>query len=116
MDDLNRLAQAVRDARKRKRWGQQELAERAQVSLGVVSNLEREKTRPQPANERAILSALGIETADDAEQNDEERRAWPADVAVFLDVMGLFLSARPEADRAEIIHDLTRKVMNHPNR
>lgn len=116
MDDLGALADAVREARRRKRWRQEELAEKAGVSLGVVSNLERKKTRPQPANERRILSALGIETPDDAAQNEEERRAWPADVAVFLDVMGLFLSARPEGDRAEIIHDLTRQVMNHPNR
>lgn len=116
MDDLGALADAVRVARKRKRWGQQELAERADVSLGVVSNLERKKTRPQPGNERAILTALGIETVDDAEQNDEERRAWPPDVAVFLDVMGLFLTAVPNGDRAEIIHDLTRRVMNHPSR
>lgn len=116
MDDLGALADAVRDARKRKRWGQQELAEKAGVSLGVVSNLERQRTRPQPANVRAILTVLGIETAEDAAHNDEERRAWPADVAVFLDVMGLFLSAVAEAERAEIIHALTRQVMNHPSR
>lgn len=116
MNDLGKLAGAVRDARKRKRWRQQDLAERAGVSLGVVSNLERGKTRPQPANERRILTALDIETPEDAAQNQEERRAWPPDVAVFLDVMGLFLTATPEKARAEIIHDLTRQVMNHPSR
>lgn len=116
MDDLGALADAVRTARKRKRWGQQELADKAGVSLGVVSNLERVKTRPQPANVRSILTALGIETPEDAAQNDEERRAWPSDVAVFLDVMGLFLTAVPEKQRAEIIHDMTRQVMNHPSR
>lgn len=116
MSDLEKLAEAVRDARRRKRWGQQELAERANVSLGVVSNLERAKTRPQPGNERAILTALGIETPEDEVQNQEERRAWPPDVAVFLDVMGLFLSAAPDEARSEIIHDLTRRVMNHPLR
>lgn len=116
MDDLGRLADAVRDARKGKRWGQQDLAEKAGVSLGVVSNLERGKTRPQPANERKILSALGIETPEDAAQNEEERRAWPRDVAVFLDMMGLFLTGTPEGARANIIHDLARQVMNHPSR
>lgn len=116
MDDLGALADAVRNARKRKRWRQEDLAERAGVSLGVVNNLERRKTRPQPANERKILTALGIETPEDAAQNDEERREWPRDVAVFLDVMGLFLSGTPEAARADIIHDLTRQVMNHPSR
>lgn len=115
MEDLEGLAEAVRDARKRKRWGQQELAERAGVSLGVVSNLERQRTRPQPANERQILKALGIETPED-EQYEEERREWPRDVAVVLDVLGLFLSNVPEHQRADIIHDLTRMVMNHPAR
>lgn len=116
MDDLGSLGDAVRAARKRKRWGQQQLADEAGVSLGVISNLERKKTRPQPENERTILRALGIETTDDADHYDEERRDWPADVAVFLDVMGLFLTATPEAGRADIIHDLTRQVMNHPSR
>lgn len=116
MDELGALADAVRAARKRKRWGQQELAEKAGVSLGVVSNLERKRTRPQPANERQILTTLGIETPDDAAAVDEERRDWPADVAVFLDVMGLFLSAVPESARADVIHDLTRQVMSHPSR
>lgn len=116
MDDLGALADAVRAARKRKRWGQQELADQAGVSLGVISNLERKKTRPQPGNERQILHALGMETPEDNQHFDEERRAWPADVAVFLDVMGLFLTSKPEADRADIIHDLTRQVMSHPAR
>lgn len=116
MNDLAALAEAVRAARRRKRWGQEQLAEKAGVSLGVISNLERGKTRPQPGNERAILTALGIETEEDTEQHDEERRAWPADVAVFLDVIGLFLTATPEAARADIIHDMTRQVMNHPSR
>lgn len=116
VDELGALADAVRAARKRKRWGQQELADRAEVSLGVVSNLERKKTRPQPMNERAILTALGIETPEDAQVHEEERRRWPADVAVFLDVMGLFLTGIPERARAEIIHDLTRQVMSHPSR
>lgn len=116
MDDLGTLADAVRKARKRKRWGQGELAEKAGVSLGVVSNLERLRTRPQPGNERAILTALGIETPEDAQQIDLERREWPRDVAVVLDVIGLFLTGTPEEARPDIIHDLTRFVMNHPSR
>lgn len=116
MDDLGALAEAVRGARKRKRWGQQELADKAGVSLGVISNLERAKTRPQPGNERQILTALGLETPDDAQQIDEERREWPRDVAVTLDMLGLFLTGTPESVRADVIHDLTRWVFNHPSR
>lgn len=114
-NDLAALADAVRTARKRKRWGQEELAARADVSRGVVSNLERKLTRPQPANERAILTALGIETPEDT-MFEEERRAWPRDVAVYLDVVGLFLSSIPEDERADIIHDQTRQMMSHPSR
>ena len=116
VDDLEALANAVRAARKRKRWGQQDLADRAEVSLGVVSNLERKRTRPQPGNELAILTALGIEPKEDTAHFDEERRAWPADVAVVLDVLGIFLTSVSDAQRPEIIHDLTRYVMNHPSR
>lgn len=111
MTELVELARVVRAERKRRDWGQQKLADEAGVSLGVISNLERRKNRPQPENERAILSALGLDEAPG--EPEPETRQWPLDVAVFLDVMGLFLVSVPEQKRAQVIRDLTRQVMNH---
>jgi len=115
MSDLATLATAVRSARKRRGWNQQELADEAQVSLGVVNNLERQKTRPQPANLRAILHALGIEPPEESERPDEgdvDVRHWPRDIWIVLDVMGLYLESIPEEKRAEQIHAITRYVFN----
>lgn len=113
MSDLEALADTVRSARKAKKWGQQELADRAHVSLGVVNNLERAKTRPQPANLRSIFGALDLETEENG--REEETRSWPPDVAVALDVIGLVLTALPEQERSEKIKQLTRQLlMVHP--
>lgn len=109
------LAEAVRTARKQKRWGQQELADAAHVSIGVISNLERQITRPQPANERAILDALGIEPPEAPLNNNHpaNHRDWPEDVSVILDVVGLMLTSIPEDERPAAIFDLTRWAMNY---
>lgn len=116
MNDLAALADTVRTARRRKRWGQKDLAREAGVSLGVISNLERQLTRPQPTNERQILHALGVETPEDEEHFEEERREWSRDVAVALDVLGLYLMGTPEPERADAIHDLVRHAMSRASR
>lgn len=114
-NELAALATAVRDARRRRKWGQQDLADAAGVSLGVISNLERGLTHPQPLNEQAILSALELEKPDLADV-EPDRRDWPSDVAVVLDVVGLVLSDIPEgAQRTQAIQALTRFVMGLPN-
>lgn len=106
------MARATRAERKRRDIKQQELAKLAGVSLGVVSNFERGRTRPQPGNLRAILEALGMEEHEEPTiEDDDLRREWPRDVAVFLDMMGMFLASISDAERAQVIHDLTRQVM-----
>lgn len=60
-DDRQRqLSKQIRDRRRRRGMTQQELAESAGVSLGMVSNLERGRTTAQPANLHAILAALDL--------------------------------------------------------
>lgn len=102
--------QAKRE-RKRRGWTQRELAERTGVvSLGTVSNFERRVGSPQPEHLRAILHALGLDVASD-ERAEDTREEWPSEVRVFLDVMGVFLTALPEERRAAVIHRLTRQVV-----
>lgn len=109
------LAARARRERKRRGWTQQEVADRTGVvSLGTVSNFERGVYAPQPAHLRAILRVLDLELESGDAQAEETRQSWPADVRVFLDVMGVFLTALPDERRAQMIHDLTRKVLSTP--
>lgn len=112
VSDLGELADMVRTARKQKGWSQEDLAERADVTLGVVSTLERMKARPQLANRRRILRALDLAEPEASTGDDETARVWPRDVSIFVDVMGLALTSIPEAERAPVIHHLTREAMH----
>jgi transcriptional regulator with XRE-family HTH domain len=93
-EELANLAVRAKRERKRRGWTQQELANRTGVvSLGTVSNFERRKARPQPEHLRAILRALDLEMESGDAQAEETRGSWSPEVRVFLDVVGVFLSA-----------------------
>jgi len=111
VSDLGELADVVRTARKQRGWSQQDLARRAGVTIGVVSNLERMRAKPQLGNRRRILRALEIEEPESVGEDEGSARSWPRDVSIFVDVMGLALSSIPEAERAPAIHHLTREAM-----
>lgn len=111
MSEMNALAGRVKLERKNRRWTQQELADRAQVSLGTVSNFERRISDPQAAHLRAILRALDIEGEGGDHRANRTRAEWPQDVKTFLDVMGIYLTAIPEEDREQIIYDITRQIV-----
>lgn len=123
MSDQTVLADAVRAARRRKNWTQQELADAVGVNLGVINKLERGVSRPQPANLRAILAALDLDVetgpVDSGDRRvvfvDEDARDWPADVAVVLDVIGMWLTSIPEENRPEAERALTRFAWTYPN-
>lgn len=82
------LAHQIRQERKARRWTQQDLADKADVSLGTVQNAEAAKSVPQLSNRRAILAAVGL-----TEEGDPAtpREGWPDDVRVALNVVGLWL-------------------------
>jgi len=111
VNEMNELARRVQEERKRRRWTQQELADRAAVSLGTVSNFERRRSDPQAAHLRALLRALGIEADAGDRRASNTRAEWPQDVKTFLDVMGIYLTAIPEERREQIIYDLTRQIV-----
>lgn len=78
---------------------QQEIADKAGVSLGVITNLETGKTVPQGANRRAIAKALGEDVFGDGTAQ-ASRDLWPADVQVFTDVLGGYLARLDNEARA----------------
>jgi transcriptional regulator with XRE-family HTH domain len=111
--DMGALAGRVRSERRRRRWTQQELADAADVSLGTVSNFERRKSDPQAAHLRAILRALDIEAEGADWQVSQTRSGWPPDVRVFLDVMGVYLTALNDEKRESVIHNLTHQIIGN---
>lgn len=109
--DRSALGRRAADARKAKRYTQQQLADEAGVSLGVISNLENGKTVPQGANRRAITKALGVDVfGEDVAQL--ARDMWPEDVQVFADVLGGFLARLNPEDRANRVARWMAEVVN----
>ena len=110
-EELAEMAGRVKRERKRRGWSQKELAaQTGVVSMGTVSNFERRKYTPQPEHLRAILHALDLEQEAGDERAKETREAWPADVKLFLDVLGVYLMRLPEERRTRAMHDLTRRA------
>lgn len=111
MNDMDELAERVRTERKNRRWTQRELADRAEVHLGTVSNFERRKSDPQASHLRSILRVLGIEAEGGDQRANHTREEWPQDVKTFLDIMGIYLTALPDERREQIIYDITRQIV-----
>jgi transcriptional regulator with XRE-family HTH domain len=106
--ERDELAERVRQARKEKRYTQQQLAEGAGVSLGTVNNLERGVSVPQRGNLASILRFLGID------QDPEETRSdWDADVELQLDIIGAFLQRLDPEERRSVSRQFTRYILDH---
>lgn len=113
--DMDALAVRVRQERERRGWTQEDLSERTggQVKVGAISNFEgRRSYRLQPSNLRAVLRALELEDEAGDARAAETRSTWPSDIQFFLDLVGMFLEAQPEERRAQIIRDVTRKIVS----
>jgi len=54
------IGPALRAARERAGWSQQELASRAETSVGVISTIERGKLEPGLGLATRIANALGV--------------------------------------------------------
>lgn len=110
--DMRELAQTVQAARKRRGWTQKDLAEKADVYFGTISNFERGITVPQPHHLRAILHALDLEGDAGDDQAAQTRGEWDADVKTFVDMVALFLMALPPEERRTVMFDMTRQIVN----
>lgn len=105
----------VRIERKKRHWTQQDLADRTGVSLRAIQNYEGGKSVLQAPNLRTVLAALDIDPDDDPPGDEvaaETRNSWPAEVSVFLDMLGAYLMTMPEERRLRSIHDMTRMIFN----
>lgn len=101
-----------RSRRKTLKLTQGAVAEAAGVGLRTVQNFEGGGAVPQPANRTAMWAALGVNITDEESDVEVVERSWPADVSVFLDVMGAYLTRFDEAERLRIIHSVTRQIFD----
>lgn len=106
------LVTRARAERRQRGWTQRELADKANVSLRTIQMFESGKTAPQPANQRAILAALGLAPDDVGEATAAATRAsWPDHIQVYLDVIGAYVSTFPtEEEQREYIYNDTRAI------
>lgn len=100
---------AVRDARKRLRLTQQEVADLAGLSLRAYNGYERGEFQPQRANMAVILSAVGM---DMQVHGDDGEVAWSPDVQVFLDTIGAYLEQLTDAERIRFMREETRRIFS----
>lgn len=113
-EERKALGERVAVARKARRLTQQQLADEAGVSLGVIGNLENGKTVPQGANRRAIAKALGEDVFEDGTAQ-AARDMWPTDVSVFTDVLGGYLARLDPEARAEQVAEWMAQIVNQRN-
>lgn len=101
METYGQMIARLRDARG---WSQQRLADESGVPKRTIQEVEGDKVaQPQRRTKLKLAAALDIEG-----DPDETRESWPTDVKVYLDIMGAFLSALPEARRLEVMSAITR--------
>jgi transcriptional regulator with XRE-family HTH domain len=114
-EERKALGEKVEAARKAQRYTQQQLADLAGVSLGVISNLERGETVPQSGNRRAIAKALGEDIFGEATAQ-AARDLWPTDVQIFTDVLGGYLARLDPVARARQVAEWMSEIVNsRPN-
>lgn len=99
----------VREERRRRKWTQRQMAEKAGVALRTYQNFEARTGSPQGANLRAILAAVEMDDSQEA-LAEATRDEWRPSTKVFLDMMGAYLETMPEKDALEITHQITRQI------
>jgi transcriptional regulator with XRE-family HTH domain len=99
------------EAREALGWSQAELAERTGFTDNTIRKVERGE-RVRPGTLRRILDEVGVEPAAEV----QSRVGFPADVQVVLDLVGMYLVALPEEERAAVAYSITRMLMERDGR
>lgn len=83
------------------------LIEESGVPERTVQDFTAGEGVPQEKTLTKIAKALGVRRDDVA-----EREAWPEDVKVFVDIVGMYLTQLPPEKRTRRIGDLTRAMIS----
>ena len=86
-------------------WTQEQLASESGMSDRAVSDFVRATTTPNEETLDAIARAMNV-----LPNPNDVRASWPKEMQVFLDLIGVWLMARPEAEREALMRDLARQI------
>ena len=86
-------------------WTQEQLAAEARMSPRAVSDFVRRATTPNEETLDSIARAMHV-----LPDPDDVRNSWPKELRIFLDLIGVWLMARPEAEREALMRDLARQI------
>lgn len=107
--DRRELGAAIRRQRKAMKLTQGALAAAAGVSTRTIVSIEKGEHSTQPGNTDAVMRILGLDV-----EPTVDTESWPADVAVFLDMMGAYLSTLTEQQRLAVIREITASMYRRP--
>ena len=103
IENPRELGHRIVAARETIGWNQAELAQRTGFTGNTVRKVER-GIKVAPATLRKILETVGLEPA---------VAAYPPDVEMARDVIGMHLAAIPAEERAHVVYELTELLMKH---
>ena len=83
---MSGVADALKRARKAKRWTQLELAERSGVSQQAISFIENGRNSPSESTIRLLADALGVSVTDLLEDQEEKTPSLQPDEARLLNM------------------------------
>lgn len=91
------------------------MAARAGMSVRAYQNFEGRKGSPQGENLRAILRAVEIDEVGEM-RAQLTREGWTPPIAVFLDMMGAYLSTLDEDTALDVMQAMTRDAFARQRR
>lgn len=111
------LASRLRELRQQRGWTQQELADRANLSLNAVNSYERAERFPRAESLDALLSALDVDATQSLGllglQSGEAHSEWPsAERRQALSSLQALLEAQP-TEFVVLIADLASRISPH---
>lgn len=105
MEQREAFARRLVDKFRELGWTQDRLAEESGVSARTVSDFARRTRTPNEETLDAIARAMAV-----LPDPDDVRNSWPKEMRIFLDLIGVWLMARPEAEREALMRDLARQI------
>ena len=106
----NDLREKVRERRRERGWTQEDMANRAGISVRAYQNFETGHGRPQTANLQAILRAAELEADGLGVEGAATREGWRPAIKVYLDTLGAYLETMTDEELDEYIVTSVREI------
>ncbi|WP_077612730.1 helix-turn-helix domain-containing protein [Clostridium sp. Marseille-P2415] len=85
IEDIEKIGERIRDLRKRRSMTIQQLAQYTSLSIGHLSNIERNQTSPTLRDLNTICTAMDVSLMDIINTNEEEKLFMPKEEQTVRD-------------------------------